>query len=58
MKIVGNMIEANEGFILTDGNVYATKIRLGNWDKAENYREITKEEYEAIIAELENSELI
>lgn len=51
MKINGNIIEADEGFVLTDNNIYGAKIRLGDWDKAENYKEITQEEYEKIIAE-------
>lgn len=41
-------IKASEGMILTDGTVYAKEIRLGNWDSAENYREITQEEFEKL----------
>lgn len=58
MTIEGNIITASEGMVLTNGENFATVVRLGDWDKAENWHEITKEEYEAIMAELENSELI
>lgn len=58
MTIEGNIITASEGMVLTNGENFATVVRLGDWDSPENWHEITKEEYEAIMAELENSELI
>lgn len=58
MTIEGNIITADEGTVLTNGENFATVVRLGDWDSADNWHEITKEEYEAIMAELENSELI
>lgn len=42
-------IYANEGCILTDGNVYGYIIDLGKFDKEENYYQITIEEYEEIL---------
>lgn len=39
-------ITAKEGMMLTNGEIYAKKIDLGDWDSAENYHEITEEEYE------------
>lgn len=44
---------ADEGKMLTDGETYAKSVELGDWDKAENYREITTEEYDEIQAKLE-----
>lgn len=58
MTIEGNIIKADEGMVLTNGENFATLVRLGDWDNPDNWHEITKEEYEAIMAELENSELI
>lgn len=45
------VLNANEGMILTNGEIYAKIIELGDWDKAENYREITEEEYNALMTE-------
>ena len=44
---------ADEGKMLTDGEIYAKSVELGDWDKAENYHEITTEEYDEIQARLE-----
>ena len=48
------IITASEGHMLTNGTVYALSVRLGDWDKAENWHEVTKEEYEAKMAEMES----
>ena len=37
-------LTATEGMVLTNGEVYATELWLGDWDSAENWHEITKEE--------------
>lgn len=42
-------IYANEGYILTNDDVYGYIIDLGKFDKEENYHEITIEEYEEIL---------
>ena len=42
---------ATEGMMLTNGETYATKVRLGDWDSPDNWREITIEEYNAIQEE-------
>lgn len=47
------MITADEGKILTDGEIYGKVIALGRGDKAENYHEITEEEYNKILKEQE-----
>ena len=50
MTIEGNIITANEGMVLTNGKNYATVVRLGDWDSADNWHEVTVEEYEASLA--------
>ena len=47
---------ANEGMILTDGEIYGTKIYLAEGRKEEEFHEITMEEYQNIIAEREGEE--
>ena len=44
-----NVINAKEGFILTNGEVYANSVQLGKYDKEENWYEITLDEYEDIL---------
>lgn len=44
---------ADEGKMLTDGEIYAKSVELGDWDKAENYHEITTEEYDEIMSKNE-----
>ena len=47
------MLKADEGKVLTNGEVYGKVIVLGNGDVAENYHEITDEEYWELMAESE-----
>ena len=42
---------ASNGTILTDGTAYGTEIYLGKNDSAENWHEISLDEYEQIKAE-------
>ena len=49
------MLKADEGKVLTNGEVYGKVIVLGKGDKAENYHEITDEEYWELTAEQEES---
>lgn len=45
---------ATEGMILTNGQAYGKEVFLSNTDSADNWHEITEEEYEEIQkAELE-----
>lgn len=36
---------AKEGMLLTNGEIYAKRIELGDWDKEENYHEISEDDY-------------
>ena len=47
-------IHADEGLTLTNGEVYTKQIYLGSVDRAENWREISDEDAQALIAEAEN----
>ena len=47
----GNLIIADNGYILTDGGVYATVIDLGECKTINDYREVTVEEYNKILEE-------
>lgn len=42
------VIYADEGMVLTDGNTYGTTIFLAEGESGEEYREITREEYERL----------
>ena len=46
-------IKAKEGYILTNGEIYGTEIFLAEGMSADDFREISKEEYEAIMKEQE-----
>lgn len=39
---------ASEGMLLTNGDIYASEVWLGDGDSADNWREVTKEEYQAL----------
>lgn len=47
---------ANKGMILTDGEIYGTKIYLAEGRKEEEFHEITTEEYAEILKEEEEAE--
>ena len=50
-------IYADEGKILTDGEIYGTTISLAEGEQAENFYEIDKEEYDKMLEEKEVVEL-
>ena len=43
-----NVLIAKEGYVFTNGETFASVIRLGINDSAENWREITEEEAQKI----------
>lgn len=43
-------IKAKEGYILTNGEIYGVEIFLAEGMKAEAFHEISKEEYEELMA--------
>ena len=46
---MNNVLIARKGYIYSDGITYGHKITLGTCDSAENWYEITEEEYEEIL---------
>ena len=44
------VLTASEGMVLTNGEAFGKSITLGRNDSAENWHEITEEEYEKILA--------
>ena len=48
---------ASEGMILTNGEIYGTEIFLAEGLSANDFHEITKEEYESILTEQEPKEM-
>lgn len=49
--IIRTKITASEGRVLTNGETYGTVIFLAENDDADNYYEITREEYDKKMAE-------
>jgi hypothetical protein len=56
--ITRTKIIASEGMILTNGETYGTEIFLAEGVSADDFREITKAEYEAYLAEQEKEKII
>lgn len=51
-KINGlTVLSASEGMMLRNGDSFSETVVLGRYDKAENYTEISRDEYEAYVRE-------
>jgi hypothetical protein len=53
----GRTLICEEGLVLTNGSIIVKEVSLGDWDKPENWWEITEAEAETIMAEKEATEL-
>ena len=54
MIIEKNILKADEGKVITNGETFATVVYLGKNDSPLNWTEITEEEYHQILQEQEN----
>ena len=48
---MSNILKASDGMVYTNGSTYGKTIYLGCTDKAQNWYEISEEEYNAILEE-------
>lgn len=57
MKITKlDLLEAEEGMVITDGVNYCTSILLAKGRSVDEFREITVEEYESMIRQSQEGE--
>ena len=52
------ILVANEGYIYTNGEIYGTKIYLAIGTDKNTFYQITREEYEKILAEGEEENVL
>ncbi len=57
-EVKQTIIEASEGHILTNGKAFGKVVALGSTDSADNWHEITIEEYDKIETEQTGDMLI
>lgn len=50
-------LTANDGMILTNGEVYGREIYLGVNDSPDNWHEVTIDEYESAMADAESEDI-
>lgn len=50
------VLSASEGMMLRSGDNYSETVVLGDYDKAENYTEVSRDEYEAYVRERQEAE--
>ena len=49
-------LTASEGYVLTNGSAYGREVYLGKVDKADNWYEITRVQYDKILEEIAREE--
>ncbi len=54
---IRNVLTADEGYILTDGHIYGKIVFLAEGRRADEFHEITDEEYREIMKKNEESVL-
>ena len=47
-------LTAADGMVLTNGETYGTEIYLGKNDRAENWHEITRAEYDEVLKKMDS----
>lgn len=52
------VLKADKGYIYTNGEIYGTKIYLAETVSKDSFYQITKEEYEKIMAEQMEEEMV
>ncbi len=55
---IREVITADEGKVLTNGEIYGRTIFLGSGDRVSNYHEITQAEYEEAMAKAEADNIV
>ena len=50
------VLSASEGMMLRNGDNFSETVVLGDYDKAENYTEVSRDEYEAYVRERQEAE--
>lgn len=50
------VLSASEGMMLRSGDNYSETVVLGDYDKAESYTEVSRDEYEAYVRERQEAE--
>lgn len=50
------VLSASDGMLLRNGDNFSETVVLGDYDKAENYTEVSRDEYEAFVRERQKAE--
>lgn len=53
MNSYNGVLEADDGYVLTNGKIYTTKVYLGIYDDENNWQEIPEDEVPEIVEEEE-----
>lgn len=50
------VLSASDGMLLRNGDNFSETVVLGDYDKAENYTEVSRDEYEAYVRKRQEAE--